>query len=205
MCGSSATDHGRSAINALFSIAGWPSDCQALCRSGATLARTTSSDGLLAARCFKRETRSSSAKRLAEAARQRAWSTWSKPEDGGEFVGPPVVGRMGRGRLIGWANPAPTAKPRTSPTFRCRVFWLMPHDRDSRLDSETAKSAPSATIDPCTLEPRVQGCKTERASQVATLPPVTRSNLNMAMRCTRQVCISRVGIIRRRRTVFRRG
>ncbi|MEV5730343.1 MULTISPECIES: DUF6009 family protein [Streptomyces] len=68
------------------------------------------------------------------------------------------------GRMVGYALLGPTAKPsRASGTFRRRVFWLLPHDRDSEPDGLYAKSAPAEAIDPRTLEPRVKGYKTERS------------------------------------------
>ncbi|MFI2765665.1 DUF6009 family protein [Streptomyces echinatus] len=78
--------------------------------------------------------------------------------------------RMGRppyhrdGRMIGYAVLGSTAKPsRVSGTFRRRVFWLLPHDRDSQPDGLYAKSAPAEAVDARTLQPRVKGCKTERS------------------------------------------
>lgn len=39
------------------------------------------------------------------------------------------------GRLVGYAQLGPQAKPsRSSGTFRRRVFWLLPHDRDTVPD-----------------------------------------------------------------------
>nr|WTB11963.1 DUF6009 family protein [Streptomyces antimycoticus] len=68
------------------------------------------------------------------------------------------------GRMVGYANLAPTAKAsRASGTFRRRVFWLLPHDRDSDPDGLYAKSAPAEAVDPRTLQPRVKGYKTERS------------------------------------------
>ncbi|MFJ9968783.1 DUF6009 family protein [Streptomyces avermitilis] len=68
------------------------------------------------------------------------------------------------GRMVGYALLGSTAKPsRASGTFRRRVFWLLPHDRDSQLDGLYAKSAPAEAVDPRTLEPRVKGYKTERS------------------------------------------
>lgn len=68
------------------------------------------------------------------------------------------------GRMVGYAILAPTAKPsRASGTFRRRVFWLMPHDRDTEPTGLYAKSAPAEAVDPRTLEPRVKGYKTERS------------------------------------------
>jgi hypothetical protein len=68
------------------------------------------------------------------------------------------------GRMVGYALLGPTAKPsRASGTFRRRVFWLLPHDRDSQPDGLYANSAPAEAVDPRTLEPRVKGYKTERS------------------------------------------
>ncbi|MBJ6636813.1 transcription factor [Streptomyces sp. DHE7-1] len=68
------------------------------------------------------------------------------------------------GRMIGYALLGTTAKPsRASGTFRRRVFWLLPHDRDSEPNGLYAKSAPAEAVDPRTLEPQVKGYKTERS------------------------------------------
>ncbi|MFK4103183.1 DUF6009 family protein [Streptomyces sp. NPDC019531] len=68
------------------------------------------------------------------------------------------------GRMVGYAILGPDAKAsRASGTFRRRVFWLQPHDRDSEPDGLYAKSAPAEAVDPRTLEPRVKGYKTERS------------------------------------------
>ncbi|CAL9674612.1 DUF6009 family protein [Streptomyces sp. enrichment culture] len=68
------------------------------------------------------------------------------------------------GRMVGYAVLGQTAKPsRASGTFRRRVFWLLPHDRDSDPDGLYANSAPAEAVDPRTLQPQVKGCKTERS------------------------------------------
>ncbi|MFF0794971.1 DUF6009 family protein [Streptomyces spiralis] len=68
------------------------------------------------------------------------------------------------GRMVGYALLGPAAKPsRASGTFRRRVFWLLPHDRDTVPDGLYAKSAPAEAVDPRTLEPCVKGYKTERS------------------------------------------
>ncbi|MDQ0808632.1 hypothetical protein QFZ63_000346 [Streptomyces sp. B3I7] len=68
------------------------------------------------------------------------------------------------GRMVGYALLGPTAKPsRQSGTFRRRVFWLLPHDRDSQPTGLYARSAPAEAVDPRTLEPRAKGYKTERS------------------------------------------
>ncbi|MET9819695.1 DUF6009 family protein [Streptomyces sp. NPDC006355] len=68
------------------------------------------------------------------------------------------------GRLVGYALLGPSAKPsRSSGTFRRRVFWLLPHDRDSAPDGLYAKGAPAEAVDPSTLAARVKGYKTQRS------------------------------------------
>ncbi|MER7540089.1 DUF6009 family protein [Streptomyces sp. NPDC097704] len=68
------------------------------------------------------------------------------------------------GRMVGYAVIGTDAKSsRASGTFRRRVFWLLPHDRDSEPDGLYAGSAPAEAIDPQTLEPTVKGRKTERS------------------------------------------
>ncbi|MBM9624439.1 DUF6009 family protein [Streptomyces zhihengii] len=68
------------------------------------------------------------------------------------------------GRMVGYAVLAAEAKAsRASGTFRRRVFWLLPHDRDAEPDGLYAGSAPAEAIDPSTLQPRTKGRKTERS------------------------------------------
>ncbi|MEF9915601.1 DUF6009 family protein [Streptomyces sp. P5-A9] len=68
------------------------------------------------------------------------------------------------GRMVGYARLSPEAKAsRSSGTFRRRVFWLLPHDRDAEPDGLYAKGAPAEAVDPRTLAARVRGCKTERS------------------------------------------
>ncbi|MER7960248.1 DUF6009 family protein [Streptomyces sp. NPDC096030] len=68
------------------------------------------------------------------------------------------------GRMVGYATLSTDAKPsRASGTFRRRVFWLLPHDRDTEPDGLYAGSAPAEAVDPETLEPRAKGRKTERS------------------------------------------
>jgi hypothetical protein len=68
------------------------------------------------------------------------------------------------GRMVGYAILGPDAKAsHASGTFRRRVFWLQPHDRDSEPDGLYANSAPAEAVDPRTLQPRVKGYKTERS------------------------------------------
>lgn len=68
------------------------------------------------------------------------------------------------GRMVGYAILDTTAKAsRSSGTFRRRVFWLLPHDRDTDPDGLYATGAPAEAVDPRTLTPRDRGRKTERS------------------------------------------
>lgn len=68
------------------------------------------------------------------------------------------------GRMVGYAVLGAEAKPsRSSGTFRRRVFWLLPHDRDCAPEGLYANSAPAEAVDPRTLEPRLKGYKTQRS------------------------------------------
>ncbi|MFF8512858.1 DUF6009 family protein [Streptomyces sp. NPDC015492] len=68
------------------------------------------------------------------------------------------------GRMVGYATLGTEAKSsRASGTFRRRVFWLLPHDRDTEPDGLYAGSAPAEAVDPGSLEPRTKGRKTERS------------------------------------------
>ena len=68
------------------------------------------------------------------------------------------------GRMVGYAQLGPTAKPsRPSGTFRRRVFWLLPHDRDAEPNGLYATGAPAEAVDPRTLAVGSKGSKTERS------------------------------------------
>ncbi|MGC4971263.1 DUF6009 family protein [Streptomyces globisporus] len=68
------------------------------------------------------------------------------------------------GRMVGYAVLHARARPsRTSGTFRRRVFWLLPHDRDTAPQGLYATGAPAEAVDPATLTPRTKGQKTERS------------------------------------------
>jgi hypothetical protein len=68
------------------------------------------------------------------------------------------------GRMVGYAQLGLGAKPsRSSGTFRRRVFWLLPHDRDSEPDGLYATGAPAEAVDPRTVAPGSKGCRTERS------------------------------------------
>jgi hypothetical protein len=77
------------------------------------------------------------------------------------------------GRMVGYAQLGPCAKPsRASGTFRRRVFWLLPHDRDSDPGGLYTSGVPAEAVDPRTLAPAVKGHKTERSKG----NPVRRGN-----------------------------
>ncbi|CAL9674996.1 DUF6009 family protein [Streptomyces griseomycini] len=68
------------------------------------------------------------------------------------------------GRMIGYAQLGPRAKAsRSSGTFRRRVFWLLPHDRDTDPDGLYVTGAPAEAVDPRTLKAGSKGRKTERS------------------------------------------
>ncbi|MEU1128391.1 DUF6009 family protein [Streptomyces sp. NPDC005900] len=68
------------------------------------------------------------------------------------------------GRMVGYAILAPQAKAsRSSGTFRRRVFWLLPHDRDTDPEGLYETGAPAEAVDPRTLKAGTKGYKTERS------------------------------------------
>ncbi|GGP89413.1 DUF6009 family protein [Streptomyces melanogenes] len=68
------------------------------------------------------------------------------------------------GRMVGYALLGPSAKPSpSSGTWRRRVFWVLPHDRDSEPTGLYATGAPAEAVDPRTLAPGSKGRKTERS------------------------------------------
>ncbi|MET9615695.1 DUF6009 family protein [Kitasatospora indigofera] len=68
------------------------------------------------------------------------------------------------GRMVGYAILGPEAKASpASGTWRRRVFWLAPHDRDQQPAGVYAFGAPSEAVDPSTIAPTVKGEKTERS------------------------------------------
>jgi hypothetical protein len=68
------------------------------------------------------------------------------------------------GRMVGYAILGSHAKAsRASGTFRRRVFWLLPHDRDTEPEGLYAMGAPAEAIDPRTVTPGAKGRKTERS------------------------------------------
>ena len=68
------------------------------------------------------------------------------------------------GRCLGWANLGEDAEPDPdSGLYKRRIFFLLPHDRDSDPDGVYATGAPGEAVDPRTLEPRKVGEKTPRS------------------------------------------
>ncbi|MGW1365342.1 DUF6009 family protein [Streptomyces chartreusis] len=68
------------------------------------------------------------------------------------------------GRMVGYALLSPKAKPsRSSGTWRRRVFWLLPHDRDSDPRGLYSTGAPAEGVDPRTVAAGCRGRKTERS------------------------------------------
>jgi hypothetical protein len=98
---------------------------------------------------------------------------WLEDVDGLDYVrqsldrlptrrGRPVYHRDGR--MVGYAVLGPDAKPsRSSGTFRRRVFWLLPHDRDAVPDGLYTRGAPAEAVDPRTLAPGRRGRRTRRS------------------------------------------
>ncbi|MFI0990492.1 DUF6009 family protein [Streptomyces exfoliatus] len=78
------------------------------------------------------------------------------------------------GRMIGYALLAGTAESDPdSGLYKRRVFFLLPHDRDSDPDGVYREGAPGEAVDPRTIEPRHPGTKTPRSQRgpaTATLP-----------------------------------
>ncbi|WP_129312327.1 DUF6009 family protein [Streptomyces sp. L2] len=85
------------------------------------------------------------------------------------------------GRMVGYAQLGPRARPsRSSGTFRRRVFWLLPHDRDSVPDGLYASGAPAEAIDPRTLAPGDKGRKTERSEGGPPSPAVQELGIELS-------------------------
>ncbi|MCZ0984300.1 DUF6009 family protein [Streptomyces sp. x-45] len=77
----------------------------------------------------------------------------------------------GLGRLVGYAELAPTVQrdPETS-LFHRRVFFLVPHDRDSAPNGDYRTGSPGEAVDPLTVAARRTGEKTERSQRRAITP-----------------------------------
>ncbi|MYT69671.1 MULTISPECIES: DUF6009 family protein [unclassified Streptomyces] len=77
----------------------------------------------------------------------------------------------GLGRLVGYAELAPSVErdPHTS-LFHRRVFYLVPHDRDSEPDGDYRTGSPGEAVDPQTVDMGQIGEKTERSQRRAITP-----------------------------------
>ncbi|MCX4970847.1 DUF6009 family protein [Streptomyces sp. NBC_00654] len=70
------------------------------------------------------------------------------------------------GRMIGYTELDETADADPdSGLYRRRVFFLLPHDRDTAPDGVYRQGAPGEAVDPRTIEPRKVGEKTPRSQQ----------------------------------------
>lgn len=68
------------------------------------------------------------------------------------------------GRMVGYACLDARAKPDPdSGLFTRRVFYLLPHDRDSTPQGIYGEGAPSEAVDPRTIKPHRAGSKTLRS------------------------------------------
>ncbi|MFC8350990.1 DUF6009 family protein [Streptomyces sp. NPDC057280] len=68
------------------------------------------------------------------------------------------------GRMVGYTNLKPgSASDPDSGLFARRVFFLLPHDRDTEPDGPYAVGAPGEAVDPGTLEAGKAGEKTTRS------------------------------------------
>ncbi|MDX3762799.1 DUF6009 family protein [Streptomyces sp. AK02-04a] len=79
------------------------------------------------------------------------------------------------GRMVGYALLDDQAEPDPdSGLYKRRVFFLLPHDRDSLPDGLYREGAPGEAVDPTTIEPKKPGVKTPRSqSGLAAIASVT--------------------------------
>ncbi|MEU5893203.1 DUF6009 family protein [Streptomyces sp. NPDC047461] len=70
------------------------------------------------------------------------------------------------GRMVGYALLDDEAEPDPdSGLYKRRVFFLLPHDRDTLPDGLYREGAPGEAVDPRTIEPRKPGAKTPRSQR----------------------------------------
>ncbi|MER6687225.1 DUF6009 family protein [Streptomyces olivaceoviridis] len=68
------------------------------------------------------------------------------------------------GRMVGYALLDEDASPDPdSGLYKRRVFFLLPHDRDSLPDGLYREGAPGEAVDPRTIAPKKPGAKTPRS------------------------------------------
>ncbi|MDQ0605672.1 hypothetical protein QF037_010105 [Streptomyces canus] len=70
------------------------------------------------------------------------------------------------GRMVGYALLDVEAEPDPdSGLYKRRVFFLLPHDRDTLPDGLYREGAPGEAVDPRTIKPRKPGAKTPRSQR----------------------------------------
>ncbi|MFF3606858.1 DUF6009 family protein [Streptomyces sp. NPDC002463] len=73
------------------------------------------------------------------------------------------------GRMVGYALLDDGASPDPdSGLYKRRVFFLLPHDRDSLPDGLYREGAPGEAVDPLTIAPKQPGAKTPRSQNGST-------------------------------------
>jgi hypothetical protein len=78
------------------------------------------------------------------------------------------------GRMVGYAVLDDEAEPDPdSGLYRRRVFFLLPHDRDSQPDGHYREGAPGEAVDPRTIQPKNPGAKTERSQGTEAIASAT--------------------------------
>ncbi|MEU9646227.1 DUF6009 family protein [Streptomyces sp. NPDC048188] len=86
------------------------------------------------------------------------------------------------GRMVGYALLDNNAEPDPdSGLYKRRIFFLLPHDRDSLPHGLYSEGAPGEAVDPLTVEPKKPGAKTPR-SQRRTPEAVAPANHRAAAR-----------------------
>ncbi|MFD8396053.1 DUF6009 family protein [Streptomyces sp. NPDC059680] len=80
------------------------------------------------------------------------------------------------GRMVGYVQLDDRAEPDPdSGLYKRRVFFLLPHDRDSLPDGLYREGAPGEAVDPRTIAPKKPGVKTPRSQSgpaaIATVSP----------------------------------
>ncbi len=70
------------------------------------------------------------------------------------------------GRMVGFTELDDDAEPDPdSGLYKRRVFFLLPHDRDSLPEGLYREGAPGEAVDPRTIEPKKPGAKTPRSQR----------------------------------------
>ncbi|UXY25059.1 DUF6009 family protein (plasmid) [Streptomyces cynarae] len=100
---------------------------------------------------------------------------WLEPLDGLDYVRQALDKTKRRnnrppyardGRMVGYARLDDSAEPDPdSGLYKRRVFYLLPHDRDSIPDGLYHEGAPGEAVDPRTIAPKKPGTKTDRSQR----------------------------------------